>query len=343
MPRHNRAAVADCLHVTSHVPEHDRTIAGRYAHSLTLRRDILCVLTDGFQHGVEFLVYGGKTGWIGGKLIEMLTAAGRSAVAAEARIEDLAAVGTELDTLRPKYVLNCAGLTGRPNVDWCEFHKDAVLRVNVAGALLLADATAARSIPCVFYATGCIYSYDEAHPIGGPGFTEEDPANFDGSFYSLTKGIVESLLRSNYSNLLILRLRMPISDDLHSRSFVTKITKYAKVVDVPNSMTVLTDLLPVSIQMCERGLRGVFNFVNPGAISHNEILTLYKEIIDPDFTWSNFTVAECDAILACKRSNNTLSTAKISKEFPDIPEIHVAMRRCFERMRDAGVKPTPRA
>lgn len=37
-----------------------------------------------------------------------------------------------------------------------------------------------------------------------------------------------------YPNVLILRLRMPVSDDLHSRNFVTKITKYEYVVDVPN-------------------------------------------------------------------------------------------------------------
>jgi len=42
-------------------------------------------------------------------------------------------------------------------------------------------------------------------------------------------------------------------------------------------MTVLTDLLPVSIIMSERKLTGVYNFVNPGAISHNQILSLYKK------------------------------------------------------------------
>ena len=36
------------------------------------------------------------------------------------------------------------------------------------------------------------------------------------------------------------RLRMPISNDLSDRSFVTKIARYHRVVDVPNSMTVLT-------------------------------------------------------------------------------------------------------
>ena len=46
---------------------------------------------------------------------------------------------------------------------------------------------------------------------------------------------------------------MPISDDLSPRSFVTKITKYERVVDIPNSMTVLTDLLPISIAMTVAG------------------------------------------------------------------------------------------
>jgi hypothetical protein len=59
----------------------------------------------------------------------------------------------------------------------------------------------------------------------GKGFTEEDPANFDGSYYSKTKAQVELLLRE-YPNVLNLRLRMPVSDELHPRNFVTKIAKY---------------------------------------------------------------------------------------------------------------------
>ena len=45
------------------------------------------------------------------------------------------------------------------------------------------------------FATGCIYEYDEEHAEGsGKGFTEEDPPNFDGSFYSMSKAMVERLL-----------------------------------------------------------------------------------------------------------------------------------------------------
>merc|ERR1712100_854319 len=123
----------------------------------------------------------------------------------------------------------------------------------------------------------------------GKGFTEEDSPNFDKSWYSKTKAMVETMMKP-YTNVLILRVRMPISDDLHPRNFITKITKYERVVDIPNSMTVLHDLLPISLDMTRKQLKGVFNFTNPGAISHNEILTLYKKYVDPNFQWKNFSL-----------------------------------------------------
>jgi dTDP-4-dehydrorhamnose reductase len=101
----------------------------------------------------------------------------------------------ELDEVKPTHVLNAAGVTGRPNVDWCEDNKETTIRANVIGALNLADLTFLRKIHMTVFATGCIFSYDAAHPIGGPGFTEEDKPNFFGSFYSYTKGMVEQVRR----------------------------------------------------------------------------------------------------------------------------------------------------
>ena len=128
---------------------------------------------------------------------------------------------------------------------------------------------------------------------------------------------------------------MPISDDLSPRNFVTKIVKYDRVVNIPNSMTVLTDLLPVSLIMAERGLTGIYNFCNPGAISHNEVLDLYKKYVDPSYTYTNFTVEEQAKILKAGRSNNTLDHTKLVNALPDvhIPEIHESMEKVFQRMR----------
>jgi len=282
---------------------------------------------------MSFLVFGGEKGWIGQQIVEILKSQGKTVHVAKSRLEDRNLVEKEIDEYKPKYILNCAGVTGRPNVDWCEDHKIETIRSNVIGTLSLCDLASIKGIHVTNYATGCIFEYDEAHPINsGIGFKEEDTPNFSASYYSKTKGMVEFLL-SSYSNVLTLRVRMPLSDDLAPRNFITKITKYAKVVDVPNSMTVLHDLLPISIKMTERGLKGVYNFTNPGAISHNEILTLYKKYIDSNFNWVNFSLEEQAKILKAGRSNNLLDTTKLEKEFPgEILEIHQAVELLFQRM-----------
>ena len=95
-----------------------------------------------------------------------------------------------------------------------------------------------------------------------------------GSFYSETKSYMELMVR-NYPNVLQLRLRMPIDGDLSNpRNFITKIANYAKVVDIPNSMTVLDELVPMAVDGAVRGLTGAYNWTNPGAISHNEVRAL---------------------------------------------------------------------
>jgi 3,5-epimerase/4-reductase len=281
----------------------------------------------------SFLLFG-KGGWICGKVAELLKSQGKEVRIADSRMENRESVVAEIEKYRPTHIINAAGITGRPNIDWCEDNKIATLRSNVIGAMTIADICELRCIHHTLFATGCIYEYDEEHPVGGKGFLETEIPNYYGSFYSHTKAIVEELL-VNYKNTLILRVRMPISDDLSPRNFITKILNYEKVVNVPNSMTVLTDLLPVSIIMSERNLVGIFNFCNRGSISHNEILEMYKEYIDPTYRYTNFTVEEQSKILKAGRSNNTLSHDKLYSALPDIaiPEIHESMRGVFSRMR----------
>jgi len=277
----------------------------------------------------------GKTGWIGGKLGEYLTSQNIKWQFADSRMEDRKNLEEEIERVKPSLVLNAAGVTGRPNVDWCEDHRQETIRANVIGLLNLCDITNARNIHVTNFATGCIYSYDAEHPIGGKTFTEDDAPNFTGSFYSLTKGLVERMVRDTYKNVLILRVRMPISDDLNPRNFVTKISRYARVVNIPNSMTILHDLLPIGIKAALRGLTGVYNYTNPGAISHNQILALYKQYIDPAFNWVNFTEEEQNKILKAGRSNNELNTSKLEAAFPELTgmNVHTSIVGVFQRMK----------
>lgn len=59
---------------------------------------------------------------------------------------------------------------------------------------------------------------------------------------------------------------------------------------------------PITINFCV----GIYNFCNPGAISHNEVLDLYKKHIDPKYEYKNFSLDEQAQILKAGRSNNTL-------------------------------------
>ncbi|XP_073135757.1 bifunctional dTDP-4-dehydrorhamnose 3,5-epimerase/dTDP-4-dehydrorhamnose reductase [Henckelia pumila] len=269
----------------------------------------------------NFLIYG-RSGWIGGLLGKLCEAQNIQYTYGSGRLENRASLLSDIAAVRPTHVFNAAGVTGRPNVDWCESHKVETIRTNVAGTLTLADVCRENNLVLINYATGCIFEYDEAHPLGsGIGFKEEDTPNFIGSFYSKTKAMVEDLLK-NYDNVCTLRVRMPISSDLSNpRNFITKITRYEKVVDIPNSMTILDELLPISIEMAKRNLTGIWNFTNPGVVSHNEILEMYRDYIDPGFSWKNFTLEEQAKVIVAPRSNNELDASKLKQEFPELMSI----------------------
>ncbi|XP_043716590.1 bifunctional dTDP-4-dehydrorhamnose 3,5-epimerase/dTDP-4-dehydrorhamnose reductase-like [Telopea speciosissima] len=270
---------------------------------------------------LKFLIYG-RTGWIGGLLGKLCQAQGIDFAYGTGRLENRTSLESDIATLRPTHVFNAAGVTGRPNVDWCESHKVETIRTNVVGTLTLSDVCREKGLILINYATGCIFEYDKDHTLGsGIGFKEEDVPNFIGSFYSKTKAMVEDLLK-NYENVCTLRVRMPISSDLaNPRNFITKITRYEKVVDIPNSMTILDELLPISIEMAKRNLTGIYNFTNPGVVSHNEILEMYREYMDPNFTWKNFTLEEQAKVIIAPRSNNELDTTKLKQEFPELLSI----------------------
>ncbi len=111
------------------------------------------------------LVLGGK-GYMGQRLL----AAYPGAAVSDVDIADAPALAAELDRDRPAVVINCAGKTGRPNIDWCEDHKLETLRSNVTGALVVLETCLERGTYLVHLSSGCIYEGDN----GGVGFGEND-------------------------------------------------------------------------------------------------------------------------------------------------------------------------
>nr|XP_024365288.1 trifunctional UDP-glucose 4,6-dehydratase/UDP-4-keto-6-deoxy-D-glucose 3,5-epimerase/UDP-4-keto-L-rhamnose-reductase RHM1-like isoform X1 [Physcomitrium patens] len=287
---------------------------------------------------LKFLVYG-RTGWLGGLLGKLCEKQGIAYEYGSGRLENRSSLEADIAAVKPTHVFNAAGVTGRPNVDWCESHKVETIRANVVGTLTLADVCKQNSLVLINYATGCIFEYDEKHPLGsGIGFKEEDTPNFAGSYYSKTKAMVEDLL-NEFDNVCTLRVRMPISSDLQNpRNFISKIVRYQKIVNIPNSMTILDELLPISIEMAKRNLTGIWNFTNPGVVSHNEIMEMYKEYIDPELSWVNFTIEEQAKVIVAARSNNEMDASKLKKEFPEMLGIKESLKKyVFEPNRQTPV------
>lgn len=282
---------------------------------------------------LHYLIYGGR-GWIGEQVQTHLLQRGHILTSSHIRLDDEEQVKAQLDTIRPDRVICLVGRTHGPGfstIDYLEQPGKLVenLRDNLYAPISLALLCKERGIHMTYMGTGCIFEYDRIHPEGGVGFDESSKPNFFGSSYSVVKGYTDRLMHLLDASVLNIRIRMPIVDEHHPRNFITKITKYAKVCSIPNSMTVLPTLLPLMIQMSEEEDVGTVNLTNPGVISHNEILEMYKELVDPAFTWENFTVEEQNAILASKRSNNFLETKRLQERFPSVPNIHDAVRQAL--------------
>lgn len=321
--------------------EEAKTVGANSAVSHTQKMVTPSLKSSSSPHksSLKFLIYG-RTGWIGGLLGKICEEKGISYEYGKGRLEERSTLAQDIQIVKPTHVFNAAGVTGRPNVDWCETHRPETIRTNVVGTLTLADVCRQHGLLMMNYATGCIFEYDAAHPEGsGIGFKEEDTPNFAGSFYSKTKAMVEELLKE-FDNVCTLRVRMPISSDLSNpRNFITKISRYSKVVNIPNSMTVLDELLPISVEMAKRNLRGIYNFTNPGVVSHNEILEMYRDYIDPDYKWENFTLEEQAKVIVAARSNNEMDASKLKAEFPELLSIKDSLiKYVFEPNKKVGNK-----
>ena len=102
----------------------------------------------------RFLVWGAQ-GWIGSLLIELLKQQGKDVHGTTTRMHEQEALRKTLDEIKPTHVINCAGKTGRPNVDWCESHKLETMESNGLGTHMLTYECDKRNIHCTVLATGC--------------------------------------------------------------------------------------------------------------------------------------------------------------------------------------------
>ena len=284
------------------------------------------------------LIYG-YNGWIGQQFLKLLRDKDIKIILGKARCDNYQEVEKEILENNPTNIISFIGRThgiinnnnnnnnNYTTIDYLEQKGKLYenIKDNLFSPLILVLLANKYNCHLTYLGTGCIFKYEEdKFEEEKDGFREEDLPNFFGSSYSIVKGFTDRIMNIS-SNVLNLRIRMPITNINHPRNFITKIINYEKICNVKNSMSVLPDLLPILIDMVEKKISGTFNFTNPGLISHNEILEMYREIVDPNFTWNNFSIEEQSKILAADRSNNYLDTSKLESLY-NIPNIKDSVR-----------------
>jgi len=315
---------------------------------------------------MKFIVYG-HAGWIGTQFIELLQKEKEinpplEFILGKSRVDDTTSLCKELDEFSPSHVISfigrthgIIGSTKYTTIDYLEQPGKLVenIKDNLFSPISLALACKERNIHYTYLGTGCIFNYKNLEEVTKgngegiieKGFEENDIPNFFGSGYSVVKGFTDRLMHQLSENVLNLRIRMPIVATENPRNFITKIVNYSKVCSVPNSMSVLDELLPIVIQMMKAHIVGTVNLTNPGVISHNEILKMYQKHVDPHFKWNNFSVEEQRKVLACDRSNNYLDTTVLEKFAPNVRNIKDALEDTLKNYKRAAAAdaqlPTP--
>ena len=288
---------------------------------------------------MKVLIYG-SCGWIGTQFIDILKNNNIDFISGLSRVDNECALNQEIDNIKPSHIISFIGRTHGiignkkyTTIDYLEEPGKLTenVRDNLFSPLLLAYLCKQKNIHFTYLGTGCIFKYDDTHPfeLEENGFTEESKPNFYGSSYSIVKGFTDKLMHLYNDSVLNLRIRMPITGEENSRNFITKIITYKKICSIKNSMTVLPELLLLVLDMIINKTVGTINLTNPGLISHNEILDMYKEIVDPLFEYENFSTEEQRKIIACDRSNNYLDTTKLQQLYPNVLNIKDSVRNCL--------------
>lgn len=286
-----------------------------------------------------YVVLGAK-GYVGRRFVRFLESKRESVVAlshGDLDYTDARTFDNWIEFNKPRwantevFVINCAGKTGRPNVDQCEIRKADTIRLNVVLPAMLSDACERHGLTFCHVSSGCIYlgSKDRV-------FTEQDPPNFaydnkKHSFYSGSKALAEEYVLKN-SRSYVWRIRMPFDERGVERSYLAKLLKYDTLIDATNSLTHLGDFITTSYDMMRKyAPYGLYNMVNPGGISTREIVNIMCEELKMKREFKFFdSLDQFEDNVRAPRSNCVISSDKVNS----IPNI-TPMRPIEQALRAA--------
>jgi len=245
-----------------------------------------------------------------------------------------------VNSLRPDFVINAIGYTGRPNIDGTERQKLHCLITNTTVPGILGEVLGEKGIPLGHVSSGCIYDGTRAD---GSAFTEEDPPNFafshpQASWYSRTKTMAETLLR-DCPTATIWRLRIPFDEYDNERNYLSKIMRYDRLLEVTNTISQLQEFAHTCLETLVRRLpSGIYNVVNPGAIKTSEVAEAIRRqgLCDKEFDFFQDEAHFLAAPGRVKRANCILSSEKLTQMGLGLREIHEALEETLRNWKSAG-------
>lgn len=118
------------------------------------------------------------------------------------------------------------------------------------------------------------------------GFTELDEPNYSFkfgpcTFYSGTKALAEEAIRE-YRGGYIWRLRLPFNQHDEPGNFLTRLSNLSQIHDTIQCLSQVDDCVNACLEAWERRAPfGIYNVVNPGAITTGELLQMMQQILKP--------------------------------------------------------------
>lgn len=241
-----------------------------------------------------------------------------------------------LQANQPKFLINAAGYTGKPNVDACESAKSDCLLGNSVLPGIIREVCEDLKIAWGHVSSGCIYSERRKD---GKGWSEEDAPNFSFrsppcSFYSGSKALGEEVLEGA-ENCYVWRLRIPFNEERSPRNYLQKLLNYDSLLEAENSVSHLEDFVQKCVQCFDQQVEpGVYNMTNPGSVTTRQVTQWMQEYGVTDKLFQFFDDEEQFMNIAAKtpRSNCVLDTSKAEKAGIGMRPVEEAMRDSMRRM-----------
>jgi UDP-glucose 4,6-dehydratase len=285
-----------------------------------------------------FLVLG-SSGYVGSKIFHSLTKNGSEVIRvsrSEIDYTNPKILKEFLRSKKPRFLINAAGYTGKPNVDTCELAKADCLNGNAVLPGTIRQVCEDLNIPWGHVSSGCIYS---GRRPDGKGWAEEDEPNFSFrsppcSFYSGTKALGEEVLEGA-ENCYIWRLRIPFNEERSPRNYLQKLLNYDSLLEAENSVSYLDEFVEKCVECFEKEVEpGIFNMTNPGSVTTRQVTEWMKEegVTDKQFQFFEDEEQFMSKAAKTPRSNCVLDTTKAEKAGIGMRPVEEAMRESMQKM-----------